>query len=158
ALVDAHLGRVEQARAAAERGVVISEAIGDHVFRLQSRAVHGFVELSVGDVGRADELLRPLPPRLIERGWNGARVCPGAWPHAVEGLVGVGELDLAAEYLDQFEERARRSDCPWALATGARCLGVLRLAQGDVDGALAAHEQALYEHRRTPGPFERGRT
>ena len=65
---------------------------------------------------------------------------------------------MAARYLDLFTERALRCDCPWALATAARCQGQLLLAEGDTDGALAACDQALQEHRRTPGAFERCRT
>ena len=83
---------------------------------------------------------------------------PRAWPNAIEALVAVGELRLAREYRDLFRERAERCHCPWALATAARCLGLLRAAEGDRDGAFAAFEQALVEHRRTPGPFERART
>jgi class 3 adenylate cyclase/DNA-binding CsgD family transcriptional regulator len=157
ALVDAHLGEVEGARASATEGIDVSTEVGSHVFRAQNLAVLGFLELSVGDVARADELLRPLPLWLVEHGWNEPSVCP-AWPNAIEALVGVGEPQLAAEYLELYETRARRCDCPWALATAARCLGLLQLAQGEVDDALEAFEQALVEHRRTPGPFERGRT
>ena len=51
ARLDAHLGRVEEAREAAERGVALSERCGDEVFRLQNLSVLGFLELSVGDPG-----------------------------------------------------------------------------------------------------------
>jgi DNA-binding CsgD family transcriptional regulator len=93
----------------------------------------------------------------VELGWDEPSLFP-VWPNAIEALLGVGEDDVAAHYLDLYRERAVRCDCPWALATAARCQARLLLAEGDTDGALAAFDQALHEHRRTPGAFERSRT
>jgi DNA-binding CsgD family transcriptional regulator len=157
ALVDAHLGRVEEARTAAERGTALSTEIGEEVYRVLNQYALGFLELSVGDVVRADAVLRPLPLRLVELGWDEPSLFP-VWPNSIEALIATGERELAAEYLDLYQERARRCDCPWALATAARCQGLLHLAEGSVDRALAVCERALDEHRRTPGAFERGRT
>jgi DNA-binding CsgD family transcriptional regulator len=157
ALVDVHLGRVEEARTAAKRGTELSTDIGEEVYRVLNQYALGFLELSVGDVVRADAVLRPLPARLVELGWDEPSLFP-VWPNSIEALIATGEQELAGEYLDLYHERARRCDCPWALATAARCHGLLRLAEGDIDGALAACERALHEHRRTPGAFERGRT
>jgi DNA-binding CsgD family transcriptional regulator len=157
ALVDAHLGRVEEARAAAERGTALSTEIGEEVYRVLNQYALGFLELSVGDLVRADAVLRPLPLRLVELGWDEPSLFP-VWPNSIEALIATGEQELAGEYLDLYQERARRCDCPWALATAARCHGLLRVAEGDIDGALAACERALGEHRRTPAAFERGRT
>jgi DNA-binding CsgD family transcriptional regulator len=153
----AHLGRVDDARAAAQQGIALSTEIGEEVYRVLNLVALGFVELSLGDVVRADALLRPLPPRLVELGWDEPSLFP-AWPNAIEALVAIGERELAREYLVLYEERARRCRSPWALATAARCHGLLHHAAGDTEAALAAYAQALYEHRRTPGPFERSRT
>jgi DNA-binding CsgD family transcriptional regulator len=157
ALVDAHLGRTEEARGAAERGAALSTEIGEEVYRVLNRFALGFLELSLGNLIQADAILRLLPPRLVQLGWDEPSLFP-VWPNAIEALIGLGEHDLARKYLDLYEERARRCDCPWALATAARCLGLLRLAEGDVEAALAACDRALHEHRRTPGAFERCRT
>jgi DNA-binding CsgD family transcriptional regulator len=157
ALADAHLGRVEEARAAAERGTALSTEIGEEVYRVLNRFALGFLELSLGDAARADAVLRLLPLRLVDLGWDEPSLFP-IWPNAIEALIAVGEQDVAARYLGLYRERAVRCDCPWALATAARCQGGLLLAQGDTEGALAAFDQALYEHRRTPGAFERCRT
>ena len=157
ALADAHLGRVEEARAAAELGTALSTEIGEEVYRVLNRFALGFLELSLGDAARADAVLRLLPLRLVDLGWDEPSLFP-VWPNAIEALIGVGEHDLAARYLGLYRERAVRCDCPWALATAARCQGRLLLAEGDTDGALAAFDQALLEHRRTPGAFERCRT
>jgi DNA-binding CsgD family transcriptional regulator len=157
ALADAHLGRVEEARAAAERGTALSTEIGEEVYRVLNRFALGFLELSLGDAARADAVLRLLPLRLVDLGWDEPSLFP-VWPNAIEALIGVGEHDVAARYLGLYRERAVRCDCPWALATAARCQGRLLLAEGDTDGALAAFDEALHEHRRTPGAFERCRT
>jgi DNA-binding CsgD family transcriptional regulator len=157
ALADAHLGRVDEARATAERGAALSTEIREDCYFVLNRFALGFLELSLGNVVEADAILRPLPPRLVELGWDDPSLFP-VWPNAIEALIGVGEHDLALHYLELFSERARRCDSPWALATAARCRGRLLLAQGDIEGALAACQEALDEHRRTPGAFERCRT
>jgi DNA-binding CsgD family transcriptional regulator len=157
ALADAHLGRVDDARAAAELGMALSTEIGEEVYRLLNRFALGFLELSLGNAAEADAVLRLLPPRLVELGWDEPSVFP-VWPNAIEALIGVGEHDVAARYLDMYRERALRCDCPWALATAARCQGQLLLAGGEPEAALEAFEQALEEHARTPGGFERCRT
>jgi len=79
------------------------------------------------------------------------------WPNTIEALIGVGETAQAHAYLEQFEERANASRSPWALATAARCRGLLAAADGRVEAAREAFRHALAEHERT-GPFERGRT
>jgi tetratricopeptide (TPR) repeat protein len=48
ALVEAHLGRVEGAREAAQQGLGLAEAGYDKIFRIQNLSVLGFLELSLG--------------------------------------------------------------------------------------------------------------
>ena len=86
ALVDAHLGRFEEARDAAERGIALSESCGDEVFRFQHLAVLGFLELSLGDAAAADGILRPLAARLDASGWREPSIY-GELPNAIESLV-----------------------------------------------------------------------
>jgi DNA-binding CsgD family transcriptional regulator len=157
ALADAHLGRVDQAREAAELGVALSTEIGEEVYRILNRCALGFLELSLGNAAKADSVLRLLPARLVELGWDEPSLFP-AWPNSIEALIAIGELDHAARQLELYSERAARCDCPWALATAARCKGQLLLAEADAEGALAALDEALQEHRRTPGRFEGCRT
>jgi DNA-binding CsgD family transcriptional regulator len=76
----------------------------------------------------------------------------------VEVLIGLGKLGRAGDLLVRFEERARRTGRPWALATSARSRALLLAAQQDPDGAAAAIEQALAHHQRLAMPFELGRT
>jgi DNA-binding CsgD family transcriptional regulator len=156
ALLDAHLGRVPEAHAAAEEALRIAEAVSDELFAIQSQTVLGFIELSVGDVAAADRNLRRLPAWLIERGWN--EPTDFAWAPAIEALTGLGELGRADAYLTQYEARARRAGSPWALATAARCRGLLWGARGDPPAAFAAFDDALAQHDRMQAPFERART
>jgi DNA-binding CsgD family transcriptional regulator len=156
ALLGAHRGRVADAGAAAQEALSIAEAISDALFALQSRTVLGFLELSEGDFEAADRELRPLPAWLVSHGWD--EPTDFAWANAIEALVGIGECERARSYLEQYEQRAQRSASPWALATAARCRGLLVAAEGDLEAGLAALERGLVEHDRMRCPFERGRT
>ena len=79
-------------------------------------------------------------------------------PDAIEVLVGLGELAEAERLTDWLEERGRALDRVSALATGARCRGLLLAAKGQPDVALEHLERAMIEHERLPMPFERART
>jgi DNA-binding CsgD family transcriptional regulator len=156
ALVDAHLGRTDAAREAASEGLELAEGVGPVTSQILNLSVLGFLELFQGNpagthrhLARAAELATAMgveEPALFR-----------FVPDEVEALVALGDLDAAAAMLDPFEERARRLDRAWALATGARCRGLL-LAAGDVTGALEATEHALTQHERVPEPFALART
>jgi DNA-binding CsgD family transcriptional regulator len=156
ALLDAHRGEIAGARAAAQEAVGISETISDALFGIQSRTVLGFVELSIGNLEAADRHLRPLPEWLVSGGWE--EPTDFAWTNAIEALLGIGELDLARSYIEQYEDRAQRSTSPWALATATRGRGLLAAAEGDLAAADAGLDRALAEHDRMLCPFELGRT
>lgn len=160
ALVDAYLGRAGESRVAAELGAAIAEASGDEEIRMLNVGVLGFLELSLGDFESATRHLRDLPARLTSQGWIEPTVYPvyPVWPDAIEALVAKGELELARDYLDQYQERAEAFESPWALAAAARCRGLLAAAEGDLPAAREALRRALTEHKRSPEPFERGRT
>jgi DNA-binding CsgD family transcriptional regulator len=158
ALVDAHLGNVERARAVATRGVAISlEVEGeDGGWLMQNRGVLGFLELSLGNPAAAVGFLRPGARRLHEVGWRDPF---GDLKHnAIEALILVGELEEAADWLADLEDWSHSVDAPAVAATARRCRGLLRAAQGDHDGALEALTQAARAFQRLPVPFERGRT
>jgi DNA-binding CsgD family transcriptional regulator len=157
ALLDAYRGRVQDARAAAEQGVVIAQAAGIAPHEIQNLGVLGFLELSLDNPEAADRYLRPLPDRLFSMRVDEPTTYP-VWPNAIEALVLTGELEQARAYLVQYEERAERSGSPWARATAARCGALLAAAEGNAHTSFASFERALAEHARMPGPFERGRT
>ena len=157
ALVDAHLGLVEQARAEAEEGAALSEAAKDQVFSIQNRAVLGFLALSTGDAVEADGHLAPLPAAVAARFHREPSVYP-VLPNAIEAAIGVGDLARARELVDRLEDDGRHFDSAWALSQAARCRGLLAATEGDEQAARDHFANALREHERMPGPFERGRT
>jgi DNA-binding CsgD family transcriptional regulator len=157
ALVDAHLGRVEAARSAAEEAIAAARARKDEFHRIRNVIVLGFLELSLGDPVNAHARLGPLPEALRSMGVGEPGVYP-VLPNEIEALVALNELDHAERLADELEERGRALDRPWALATAARCRGLLAAAHGDLEIALAWLERALNEHKRLSHPFELGRT
>jgi DNA-binding CsgD family transcriptional regulator/tetratricopeptide (TPR) repeat protein len=129
-LVDAYLGRLDQARARATEGVARSREENEQAFLERNLALLGLIDLSTGDYPAAAERLAPV----------------------------VGDLDEARVQLEWLEEAGRRLGTPWPLATGARCRGLLQAAEGDLEAALVSCERALEVHERMPSPFERART
>jgi DNA-binding CsgD family transcriptional regulator len=156
-LVNAHLGRAELARRDAEAGLASGEERGDPWVTGISLWVLGFLELSLGRPAETSQHLS----RAWQIGDSIGLAEPGQWrfhPDHLEALIGLGELGRAEELLAGFEERARATGRVWALATAARCRALLLAARGNLDGALAAAEEALARHERLPMPFELGRT
>ena len=157
ALLDAHLGRAELAVTGAERLLGRAEQEREALYILRGLGLLGFVELSRGDLGaavvrlaRAAEVSRELgigQPGLLR-----------FMPDQVEALVGLGRTADAESALAPFEEAARLTGHPWALATVDRCRGLIRAAADDLPGGLAILERARAAFEQLPFPFELGRT
>jgi DNA-binding CsgD family transcriptional regulator len=79
-------------------------------------------------------------------------------PDEIEALIALGDIDRARYLTSQLEAEGRSMKRPWALATGMRCRAQIAAADGDLEGARVACEQALLHHERLPMPFELGRT
>jgi ATP/maltotriose-dependent transcriptional regulator MalT len=157
ALVDAHAGRSEAARAAAGEGVSFAERTGSSQAKQLNLRVLGFVELSLGNFKAANGHLWPLAHELLETGIGE----PGAArfvPDEIEALLALGESDKAQALLYPFLERAEMLRRTWALATGARCQGLLAQSRGELADALEAFDRALEIHRSLDEPFDLGRT
>ena len=143
ASVEADAGLVERARATAERGLACSEQVGDEIFSVFNLAALGAVELALGNLQEAARFLRELPSRLLSAGHRQ----PGhvdVWPNAIETLIAVGELAQARAYLEDYEPLARLA-CRRALASAARCRGLLAAADGNLAGATDGLERSLAE-------------
>jgi DNA-binding CsgD family transcriptional regulator len=158
ALVDAHLGRVEQCRSASEQGAALAEAAGDEGFRLQNLSALGFLELSLGDFDAAAARLCEVTDRFASRGGNFSTIAWSVWTDAVEALIGVGALAEASTYLKKYEELARPFPSRWPAATAGRCHGLVAAAEGDLERARASMRKALVEHHGHHWPFDRART
>ena len=75
-----------------------------------------------------------------------------------EALVETGDVETAEGALTAVEDGARAFRRTGLLATAARARGITLAARGDLDGALAAIEEALVRHGEQTVRFERART
>jgi DNA-binding CsgD family transcriptional regulator len=156
ALVAAHLGRVDEARAAAQEGAAVAAKGGNEVFRVLNVWALGFLELSLDDMAAADRHLRALPQAVDGMGYRNPGVRP-VHADAIEARIAVGDLSVDP-LVDDLEQRGRALDNAWARSAAARCRGLLLAARGDAEGAIREFERAMEEHKHSPQPFERGRT
>ena len=157
ALIDAHLGRVEAARAEAEEGLSVATTAGDPWALMLLSGAMGFLELTAANIGQAEASLS----RAVHLGDRIGLAEPAAWRfHAnhIEAVIGLGDLDRAETLLGRLDGWGRATGRTWTLATAGRCRALLLAARGDTDGALQALEEALRHHRRLAMPFELGRT
>jgi DNA-binding CsgD family transcriptional regulator len=156
-LIDAYLGRLDQARSRAIEGVSRSREERLTGFVERHLALLGLIDLSAGDYHGAAEKLAPVVRGRQSRGGLEPSLYP-ARELSIEALVAVGDLDEARVQLGWLEDAGRRLGTPWPLAMGGRCRGLLEAAEGDLEAALASCERALEVHERMPAPFERART
>ena len=155
--VEAATGKVEEARTNAATALSVCDRTGERWNEIRTRCALGFLELSLGDVAATHDCLAPAV-EMIER--MDMRE-PGAFPFVpdeVEALVALGELRAAERLTDRLHEQGNALDRPLALATAARCRGLISGARGDLAGAEDHFQRALAEHARTQEPFEIART
>jgi DNA-binding CsgD family transcriptional regulator len=157
AAVEAHLGRVDEARQHAEAGIVAAHAQQMPVFAHWCHAVLGFIEVSTGDHERAADRLWALHHRCQEAGIQ----APGHLRHladGVEALLAVGRRARAQQLADHLHELGRRTGHRWGHAAGRRCRGLVREAAGDRDSAIVELREAVELHETLGHPFELART
>jgi len=157
AAVEAATGEEKAAREDGLRALSLSERMGARWEEVSARSALGFLELSLGDHAAAHAWLDPLVARTEEMGVRE----PGAFPFVpdeVEALVGLGELDRADALTDRLEEQGKALDRALALATAARCRGLVAAARGNRDAALRSLHRGFEQHARVEQPFELGRT
>ena len=123
-LVDAHLGRLDEARAAGAEIVATSGptkgALGHWLL--------GFAALSIGDAATADREYTRAQAIVDAQGQRE----PARYrfqPDHLEAVVELGDLARARAMLEAFEQRAAVFPRPWILATSARCRALSRQAR-----------------------------
>ncbi|TFV59193.1 helix-turn-helix transcriptional regulator [Mycobacterium sp. PS03-16] len=158
AMVDAHLGRVDEARRHTASAIEVGERC--HSERLMEMAIGNlaFLELSLGDPAAALTLLDPLVGGVLSRPRSTEIPTGACIPDAIEAMVEVGRVDDARRLTDLLEANGRRLDRPWMLARGGRCRALVLAATGDLAGAVTAAQQALAAHDRLAMPLELART
>jgi DNA-binding CsgD family transcriptional regulator len=157
AFVYANRGEAENARRDCVEAAALDERFGNVWVGVWVAASVGLLELSLANPDAAWQALE-RPTEALEQQGIDEPVPAFFLPDALEALIALGQLDRAEALLDTFQGRARKLDRAWALATGARCRGLLLAARGEIAGAAAALDQALIEHERLEMPLETART
>jgi DNA-binding CsgD family transcriptional regulator len=154
AIVAAHLGRLDIARAHSERSLELGEEqFGRHT------PVHlgtlGFVAHQGGDLEGALRWFDESREVTTALGWRdaGHRWWVGDY---VETLLELDRVDDAVRVLDQWEaERTPEDD--WTLGHVTRCRGLVDAARGDIRHAVSLFEDAAAQHAAAQDAFGRAR-
>jgi DNA-binding CsgD family transcriptional regulator len=151
------MGDTRQARIDATEALEVCQRTGDRWDEIEARSALGFLELSLGDPAACHSWLAPL----VELAETMHLREPGAFPFVpeeVESLLVLGELEAAERLTDRLEEQGGALNRSLAIATAARCRGLISGARGDPAEAVEHLERALALHASVPQPFELGRT
>jgi DNA-binding CsgD family transcriptional regulator len=118
-----------------------------------TRSAAGLLELGLGRVDQAIEMLEPLVEAHVGQVATDPSIAL-ATTDLLEAYVRSGRRDEALELCGEFELRARGSGRSWAMAALHRCRGLLA-PPAEIDPEFS---EALRHHRRSPTPFELART
>jgi DNA-binding CsgD family transcriptional regulator len=157
ALVLAHVGRLDEARATAEDGLRLAESCGAGIGRRLAEWALGLADLSSGALVDARDRLQALRDSsraagIVDPGENRYLADLG------ETLVAVGELEEAGRLADELDQLGVSLQRPTTVALAGRIRGLAALERGDLDSALAILEWTVRHHDETPIPFDRART
>jgi DNA-binding CsgD family transcriptional regulator len=156
ALTHAAAGEERPARELAEHALAVADRTSGRPAEHFALAALGLLEVSLGRAAETATVLGPLVAFVRREGIREpgtARVVPDY----VEALVGLGELDTAAEVLDWYADNAEQLGRPSPLAAAARCRGLIHAERGDLETALAELERAVELSGQVPNPLEHGR-
>jgi DNA-binding CsgD family transcriptional regulator len=145
-------GRVDEARAAAERGRALAEHAGTVRYSYFCEQGLGEIAAALGDAEEAH--------RRFEACIDGVEIPMQQnsllETNDAEALTQLGRLDEAQARLDELESREIAS--PVARAAVKRACGLLSSARGEHDEAIALLQRAVQELEGVPRPVELGRT
>ncbi len=119
ALLDAGLGRTEQALETARAGIVAAQEMGDETFLIHHRGVAGFVALSLGDARTASEYLSPATDALLDQGVGELSIYPVV-QYEIDARAELGDADRLTSLVARLEQLPPR---PFTQALIARALG-----------------------------------
>lgn len=153
AMVEAGQGREAECRAHAQTANEIARAGGIRSILSYTASALGLLSLPAGRPQEAIGHLEPVGELYYRDGAiDLAAVRWGA--DLIEAYVRAGRIDDAERALANFSNNAERTGRVWALATAARCRGMLA-SEGDFDRPF---EEAFRWHSRLAMPFEQART
>ena len=154
ALVAAHRGEVERARAYATHGCNRAAAQGALLAGLVS--LPGLLDFWSGDATSAVVHFAAAERQADTAAWGEPNL--RSWrADYVEALLELGRTKDAVALLDTWEEAAVRVGRMWVLAQATRCRGLVAAARGDVEDSLSLLERAAVEHDAVGDPFGRAR-
>jgi len=149
ALLDAHRGRLVEARAAALAPLEAAEARNDPIIAVAYLAVLAFVSASEENAAETDAFAARSAEHLARIGIQ-EPLRLDASHERVEALAALGQIDAADEVCAVLEARYARIPMPWLAAAIARGRAAIALARNDLPAALAAAEDFV-------GPQHTGR-
>jgi DNA-binding CsgD family transcriptional regulator len=153
----AYLGRIEQTRELAERGLTLAAStMVTQAFYLHHTL--GLLELSLGRLEPADRHLCLAASVWESVGRPADSTAVTMFADRIELLVALGRLDEARAQLAEFEALGAEQPFPNHRALVSRSRGLVLGAGGDSSGAIDAFRAALVAHRSTSKPFESART
>jgi ATP/maltotriose-dependent transcriptional regulator MalT len=155
--VAAWAGEIEAAREAGAEAIELGRQFGSAVSSMFTAGALGMLDLSLGEFEAAAEMLAPAAAKAVAIGSGDPDTLP-LIPDAIEALAVLGRLEQARPLQAWVRVHSDEIGRSTLLAVAARCDGVMLAAEGDLEGAEAALERALVEHRRLPLRYEVGRT
>lgn len=154
-LARVHAGRGEEVRCRASlaEALDIAERYGIRSIEVYAASARGLLELGLGCLDAAISALEPLVETVEHMCLREPAVVQWA-PDHIEACIRAGHLKRAREALQRFQRMAAQTGRTWALATAARCRGLLT----DASRSAEAFAEAYTWHARVPMPFELART
>lgn len=154
ARVEAGLGLDEEAEANGLAALAAATETGTAAMGAWAGASLGFLELGRGRPQAAVVYLERVA-QILDAG--NMREPGLLWWAAdlVEAYWRVGDIGAARRRLEVLQAQATGTGRVWALATAARCLGLLAASTAEAEDAFA---EALRWHHQIDAPFERART
>lgn len=152
ALVDAHIGRLDRAIAAAQAGAAACREL-DPELEAMYLDVLGTARLAAGEPAFAAEAFDRMSTALDSRGVRES-LRHRTEPDHIEALVRIGAADRAAVVLGRLERRQEIVPRHWIADALPRSRALVRLANGDLSGAASELATALEPGPRLDGfPF-----
>jgi DNA-binding CsgD family transcriptional regulator len=155
ALVAAHRGALDDARAEAENGLQV--AATHPWMAIQLQAALGLIAHWAGDRDGAAHRFADAEQANANIGSRDPDFSLWRAEH-VEVLLELGLADGAVALLERWATDASRLGRRGALARVLRCRGLVAASRGDLDAAETQLEVAADEHRRIGDPFGRARS
>ena len=113
---------------------------------------HALLRLAQGDVGAASTAIRRAQAEAVDD-----LVLSRLFEPAVEIALAAGDVVIAREAADRLADLGAQADAPLLRAMALRADGAVRLAEGDVEGALGVLRRAWEAWAALDAPYDAAR-